>query len=806
MHDDSEEGTKDTNFWEARPVAMEKEWSDAECDIAVRIRRPRQKDVNSATINCPIHAYDSFADGKKVGLEPGKQQYYLKFDAGLHVARRRVEAAHAALEEDEDEDELCEKQINHILKKDFQTGSGFRSLLGNTTLGSASHTTADGVESLTTSLDAMAITAPQPPTPPSPLTLPHIDIFGSVNGHISAAVTKRVSDEARFKKYLEVTRLGIVAIIGFAGSGKTQLLALTARLYMGHPDIGKLVCSAPTHVATNNFANRLHRICQDIAKETSSRSPLVVRGYAVRTEVAAFIKIAAGNSKGAEEDIVDPYKTGRWSLNLSPCEWLLKVVASPGFSLSATDADCLHTLHHHIQDSRKFEGLRQFVAGNTSFSEIESNTKEANTETPFEMVRGLLEDIIMLADAVCATPFGLSQAPYAKFNRTEAKGVVLDEAGAMLQADALLVWGRGCRPCIMAGDPRQLPPTVMTHGETRNGKVVNMFSEFAKLSQLEHVMRMGWPCFVLNVQFRIVAGSFDVARSIIYSDVEDFKYAAKAAVSANPVAAKVETWVKSAYHAPASPADKILPLFFDCVGSKCLQDEEAKSRYNPQQNAAAVRLVEGLLRANLGLKGSDVIIITPYRANFDRLQTAFSQHPLPVCRDVVINTTDSFQGREGMVVVFVLGVTEETGPLFVADHHRICVGITRQIGALFVVGDINTLRPRGKNEPTNPRNNTMNALLGYFRDTKRIVHVDALGNRTNPPARPGGVGGVGGSGGVGGPGGVGGGTARPREGRGRGARPGGGGGKGKVSASGQGSGGHARGGGRGQSIGQNRGH
>lgn len=96
----------------------------------------------------------------------------------------------------------------------------------------------------------------------------------------------------------------------------------------------------------------------------------------------------------------------------------------------------------------------------------------------------------MGADTVCHT-FRLELAPYVQLNCEVAKGVVLDEAVPMPQADALLVWGGGCRPCIMAGDPKQLPPVVVSLGEKRDGKVGNMFYHFVKVSQLEHVMKMG---------------------------------------------------------------------------------------------------------------------------------------------------------------------------------------------------------------------------------------------------------------------------------------------------------------------------
>lgn len=45
----------------------------------------------------------------------------------------------------------------------------------------------------------------------------------------------------------------------------------------------------------------------------------------------------------------------------------------------------------------------------------------------------------------------------------------------------------------MAGDACQRPPIVMTHLEMRNGRCTNPFSDLARISQLEHVRRSGWP-------------------------------------------------------------------------------------------------------------------------------------------------------------------------------------------------------------------------------------------------------------------------------------------------------------------------
>lgn len=81
------------------------------------------------------------------------------------------------------------------------------------------------------------------------------------------------------------------------------------------------------------------------------------------------------------------------------------------------------------------------------------------------VVRDLIAEVIASADAVCTTPYTSDEKVYELFKPTIARGVVLDEAGAMHQADAMQVWGPGCRPCVLAGDERQLPPAVMTDGQ-----------------------------------------------------------------------------------------------------------------------------------------------------------------------------------------------------------------------------------------------------------------------------------------------------------------------------------------------------
>jgi len=577
-----------------------------------------------------------------------------------------------------------------------------------------------------------------------PLVLPKVDIFSGIDHAYKTAILAQISRSACFEKFLQLVGLAFIPIIGFAGSGKTEMLALSSLAFIANPDIGRIYCSAPTHVATSNFAQRLHRLGGQIAAKLDSRSPgkfkipFVVRGYELRSEAAAFIQMI----EGKHPNVKDPYYVTEWPLPLSPCEWLLKVVHFAQFHLEEMDCPRLHSLRERFDAKPQYKGLRLFVAGDISFHEVARYLPSGKDEdTPMGVVRDLITEVIASADAVCTTPYTSDGKVYELFKTTIARGVVLDEAGAMHQADAMQVWGPGCRPCVLAGDERQLPPAVMTDGQRDiEGNFMNMFSLHARISILEHVKRSGWPCFVLNTQYRIVPGGFDVARQTIYPDVVGFQYAPSVSLQNHPQASKIEAWALNRYNpgmkyaSPrSSPTGKVLPWFISC-DAPCKQPEGVRSRYNLGQNSIAIELVEDLLQANLGLRpaSDDIVIITPYRENVRLLREELEKHPLATCRTVSVNTADSFQGREGQVVVFVMCVSAGTGALFVAQPHRLCVGLTRHQMALFIVGDIHTKRD-GPHQGNGRfwqgewddrfEKNTFEDILGYFRTTGRVVDL-----------------------------------------------------------------------------------
>ncbi|KAF7562412.1 hypothetical protein G7046_g1716 [Stylonectria norvegica] len=71
-----------------------------------------------------------------------------------------------------------------------------------------------------------------------------------------------------------------------------------------------------------------------------------------------------------------------------------------------------------------------------------------------------------------------------------------------------------------------------------------------------------------------------------------------------------------------------------------------------------------------GIDYADFSIITPYTANITKMQALLASDPDTALHSIPVKTVDSFQGREGQVIVLVLCVTRDTGPAFVANPNR----------------------------------------------------------------------------------------------------------------------------------------
>lgn len=290
---------------------------------------------------------------------------------------------------------------------------------------------------------------------------------------------------------------------------------------------GKILCSAPTHVAVDNFAARLDRRTRVIAdtcnqgKEQGDpsrhRYPLVIRAYKPQDEVNAFKALLKDPKQGNEAVSSGWGPASRWKLHLSLASWLLAVLGSTAVrELHADDHPGLWTMRGEISGSKLASRLRDLVTGVTTWQQYEEEGPIPDKALHFFLMR-----ILDKADFFCTTPAATHNfEEYRDWKNNLACGVAVDEAANMNRADLYCVWGNTLLPCFLFGDPKQLPPTVMTTNEKdSDGNFLNRFANSGGLSALQALQAGGIPVYRLITQLRMADGMFDMVSDIIYNGV-----------------------------------------------------------------------------------------------------------------------------------------------------------------------------------------------------------------------------------------------------------------------------------------------
>ena len=269
-------------------------------------------------------------------------------------------------------------------------------------------------------------------------------------------------------------------------------------------------------------------------------------------------------------------------------------------------------------------------------------------------------------------------------------GVVVDEAGCMERADLACVWELRGHPCLLAGDPRQLPPTVLSDNVAdAHGNVYHRLVSDAKVSALEWLEASGVSVYRPKTQLRMARGLFDYVGELVYPQV-GFSYGSMCNISEERFAPgrKLEAFVTSApYRARPSPANTLLPVFIHCQDTEVLVSEQSTSRVAPGQVRAALDFLVKLVDQKK-IDAAQITIISPYTGNVQLINDWLELPEFASLASMsAAMTVDSFQGREGDIVILVMGTNAVRGPGFTRDPHRLNVMATRQRCGLVIFGD-----------------------------------------------------------------------------------------------------------------------
>ncbi|KKP02303.1 hypothetical protein THAR02_05596 [Trichoderma harzianum] len=342
--------------------------------------------------------------------------------------------------------------------------------------------------------------------PAPPRRLPVVNLVDIPEEHLAALFHEALpGDRQRFAKYLSERPLGVGVIMAGPGLRKTTMLAV-GTLGMA-ATLGPIYGTAPTHVATDNFAERLDRISQSVTRrrnegkksgdETRARRTFVMRCFSRDGEVIAFINILRnsylGNKPAPNQDwSID----AKWTLNLTPSFWLLMVLRSPAVrKIHEDDPKAIHEMQQQMDIRRDCERLRAVATGRISWQEYESGQMVQE-----KAIEGMFGHLLRSVDILCTTPARSMQEPYSRWKMMRARGIAVDEAGSISRPDLYRVWGNTMLPCLLGGDPEQLPAGVMTVDDKDiEGNYINRLALDAQLSALKFFIASGWPIYRLWV-------------------------------------------------------------------------------------------------------------------------------------------------------------------------------------------------------------------------------------------------------------------------------------------------------------------
>lgn len=250
--------------------------------------------------------------------------------------------------------------------------------------------------------------------------------------------------------------------------------------------------------------------------------------------------------------------------------------------------------------------------------------------------------------------------------------VVVDEAGQIPEAGIWTALLRG-KKAVLAGDPKQLPPTVISDEALRYGLERSLLDRIFKNSITSRKFVK-----MLTIQYRMHATIAEWCSAQVYGGK-----------------LKSANWVrKRTLHdlpSVSTAHPDVMEPFIVLETGFCKDVEEVKDRgsYKNEKEVLLVKKhVDSLLRK--GVRPVEIGVISPYKRQVETIRNAFREGKK---RGIEVATVDSFQGREKEVVVISLVRTNIDGNIgFLRDNRRLNVAITRARRCVVVICDTSTVR------------------------------------------------------------------------------------------------------------------
>ena len=268
----------------------------------------------------------------------------------------------------------------------------------------------------------------------------------------------------------------------------------------------------------------------------------------------------------------------------------------------------------------------------------------------------------------------------------------IDEAAQALEA-ACWIAIRKAHRVVLAGDHRQLPPTIKCPEAARQGLDRTLMQAIVEQKpRAVSLLRVQYRMCESIMQFpnrEFYGGQLEAAPEVKYRGILDWDTAIEWTDTATATPPPPDTPPAAGANAAHGGA---------AAGPDYAERASGLSHVNPEEArltlATLRRYFERIGRDRIEQENIDVGIISPYKGQVQLLRHLLKADRWwkPFRSRITVNTVDGFQGQERDVIVISLVRSNDDGDIgFLRDLRRMNVAITRARMKLILIGDRATL-------------------------------------------------------------------------------------------------------------------
>ena len=361
------------------------------------------------------------------------------------------------------------------------------------------------------------------------------------------------------------------------------------------------------------------------------------------------------------------YPSGRWRRGLS--DEAIKSLAKKGKGSRGVPSDKIKEMAKSLELQDKIDKL---------FKKVDLLEDKA------------VDEILRDCDVVCTTN---SSAGSEILEGRKFDLCVIDEATQATEPSCLIPLIKS-KKIIMAGDHKQLPPTIKNLQAKEEGLTDTLFERLIAMygSKIKTL---------LQVQYRMNEKIMHFSDDAFY----DGQIKAHGSVKDHTLDDILENRPRGKF---SDVIDSEEPLvFMDTLGN---MEERSREGSNSKENTGESLLVTEITKELLecGISEVDIGVITPYDDQKDNINLKIDHE------NIEIDTVDGFQGREKEVIILSLTRSNNSGNIgFLKDLRRLNVSITRAKRKLIIIGDSITLSEHP----------VYDSLFNFIRDEGRYIKV-----------------------------------------------------------------------------------